>query len=151
VTQDPIGLAGGFNLYQYADNSQSWIDPAGLATYNTMPSIDGFQKHHIVPQQLADHPAFKASGMNIHSTKNIIYLPTHAENHPTRTIHRGSHPGYTTEVRNGLNEIELVGRQQGWNQTQYQSAVNDLISDNRQGLRTGEIRLNKNSVRTGAC
>jgi RHS repeat-associated protein len=30
VSQDPIGLAGGSNAYQYAPNSNSWIDPTGL-------------------------------------------------------------------------------------------------------------------------
>ena len=29
--QDPIGLAGGINLYQYAPNTLSWIDPWGLS------------------------------------------------------------------------------------------------------------------------
>ncbi|MDU5454778.1 MAG: RHS repeat-associated core domain-containing protein, partial [Pseudescherichia vulneris] len=29
--QDPIGLAGGLNLYQYAPNPLSWIDPLGLS------------------------------------------------------------------------------------------------------------------------
>ncbi|WP_354675712.1 RHS repeat-associated core domain-containing protein [Pseudomonas syringae USA007] len=31
TTQDPIGLDGGFNLYQYAPNTISWIDPWGLS------------------------------------------------------------------------------------------------------------------------
>ncbi|MNH12060.1 putative deoxyribonuclease RhsC [compost metagenome] len=31
VTQDPIGLAGGRNLYRYAPNPLGWIDPMGLA------------------------------------------------------------------------------------------------------------------------
>ncbi len=30
ISQDPIGLAGGINLYQYAPNPLSWIDPFGL-------------------------------------------------------------------------------------------------------------------------
>ncbi|MCI1045767.1 MULTISPECIES: RHS repeat-associated core domain-containing protein, partial [Caballeronia] len=30
ITQDPIGLAGGTNLYQYAPNPVQWIDPLGL-------------------------------------------------------------------------------------------------------------------------
>jgi len=30
VSQDPIGLKGGNNLYQYAPNPCSWIDPLGL-------------------------------------------------------------------------------------------------------------------------
>ena len=39
VNQDPIGLAGGHNLYQFAPNSNTWIDPLGLSlSYVTFPS-----------------------------------------------------------------------------------------------------------------
>nr|WP_232109587.1 RHS repeat-associated core domain-containing protein [Pseudomonas juntendi] len=27
ITQDPVGLAGGLNLYQYGPNPQNWVDP----------------------------------------------------------------------------------------------------------------------------
>jgi len=30
VSQDPLGLAAGENIYQYAPNTQGWIDPLGL-------------------------------------------------------------------------------------------------------------------------
>jgi len=33
VSLDPIGLAGGNNMYQYAANPVAWIDPLGLAGY----------------------------------------------------------------------------------------------------------------------
>ncbi|MFE8647282.1 RHS repeat domain-containing protein, partial [Sphingomonas sp. NCPPB 2930] len=33
VNQDPIGLAGGTNLFTYGPNANNWIDPAGLAGY----------------------------------------------------------------------------------------------------------------------
>jgi uncharacterized protein RhaS with RHS repeats len=29
MNQDPIGLEGGFNVYQFAPNAQDWIDPSG--------------------------------------------------------------------------------------------------------------------------
>lgn len=31
ISQDPIGLAGGDNLYAYAPNPTGWVDPLGLA------------------------------------------------------------------------------------------------------------------------
>ncbi|MFH3350286.1 RHS repeat domain-containing protein, partial [Klebsiella aerogenes] len=31
ISQDPIGLAGGLNVYQYAPNPLGWVDPWGLA------------------------------------------------------------------------------------------------------------------------
>ena len=31
INQDPIGLLGGDNLYQFAPNIQGWIDPWELA------------------------------------------------------------------------------------------------------------------------
>ncbi|WP_306291859.1 RHS repeat-associated core domain-containing protein [Rodentibacter caecimuris] len=35
MTQDPIGLKGGMNLYQFAPNVQAWVDPLGLARFCT--------------------------------------------------------------------------------------------------------------------
>ncbi|VVN75153.1 hypothetical protein PS712_00681 [Pseudomonas fluorescens] len=36
VTQDPIGLSGSFNLYNYAPNSTGWIDPLGWTCSTTL-------------------------------------------------------------------------------------------------------------------
>ncbi|MFG1172773.1 RHS repeat-associated core domain-containing protein [Erwiniaceae bacterium CAU 1747] len=35
ITPDPVGLAGGLNLYHYAPNPLTWIDPLGLSCGNT--------------------------------------------------------------------------------------------------------------------
>nr|WP_245169455.1 RHS repeat-associated core domain-containing protein [Burkholderia seminalis] len=41
VSKDPIGLAGGVNVYQYAPNPVHWIDPLGLTK---CPCADDFEK-----------------------------------------------------------------------------------------------------------
>nr|WP_269139421.1 RHS repeat-associated core domain-containing protein [Burkholderia vietnamiensis] len=37
VSKDPIGLAGGINVYQYAENPVHWTDPLGLASKLACP------------------------------------------------------------------------------------------------------------------
>ncbi|MEK7893027.1 RHS repeat-associated core domain-containing protein, partial [Burkholderia contaminans] len=37
ISKDPIGLAGGINVYQYAPNPLGWIDPIGLAKCRPCP------------------------------------------------------------------------------------------------------------------
>ena len=44
TTQDPIGLLGGFNCYQYGLNPTGWIDPYGLTCKEN--TWNEFQKHH---------------------------------------------------------------------------------------------------------
>nr|WP_237150821.1 MULTISPECIES: RHS repeat-associated core domain-containing protein [unclassified Pseudomonas] len=36
VKQDPIGLNGGDNLYQYGSNPLGWIDPLGLDVHHSI-------------------------------------------------------------------------------------------------------------------
>jgi RHS repeat-associated protein len=36
TAEDPIGLAGGDNLYQYAPNPMAWVDPAGLVRWDVV-------------------------------------------------------------------------------------------------------------------
>ncbi|MEX6664250.1 RHS repeat-associated core domain-containing protein [Pseudomonas sp. W2-17] len=70
ITQDPIGIGGGVNLYRYATNPIAWIDPKGLAslfelgTYGELNGPthigDGLQAHellrheYLVQQNLAE-------------------------------------------------------------------------------------------------
>ncbi|MGE9549512.1 AHH domain-containing protein [Snodgrassella sp. CS2] len=96
---------------------------------------------------MKDHDLLKAAGMNIHSIKNIIYLPTSADAHSTRTIHNGSHVVYTRDIEWQMNEINKRGQKENWTQTQYKEALNKLIKKERIGLRSGKTILNKNSIR----
>jgi len=49
INQDPIGLVGGINPYQYAPNPVNWIDPFGLSCKeNTWNSFQKKTKGHFV-------------------------------------------------------------------------------------------------------
>ncbi|MBJ2221792.1 RHS repeat-associated core domain-containing protein, partial [Pseudomonas sp. MF7453] len=58
---DPIGLAGGLNLYQYAPNAIGWVDPLGWAPVEPGDVIDygkrapGFEKHHGILDAWSKH------------------------------------------------------------------------------------------------
>ncbi|MBU9651916.1 RHS domain-containing protein [Burkholderia multivorans] len=41
VSKNPIGLDGGINIYQYAPNPISWIDPFGLSAASDLPRMKG--------------------------------------------------------------------------------------------------------------
>jgi uncharacterized protein RhaS with RHS repeats len=79
ASQDPIGLAGGENSFEYVTNPTLWIDPLGLASY-PLSAISGFQQHNIIPQKLDGSNIFaieqaKKAGFEINDQSNIIYLP----------------------------------------------------------------------------
>ena len=42
MNQDPIGLEGGFNVYQFAPNIQDWVDLLGLANRKTFNLGKGY-------------------------------------------------------------------------------------------------------------
>ena len=55
ISKDPIGYAGGLNLYVYAPNPVFWIDPFGLARIKN--AIEGERRHQLLNEQLrAKHP-----------------------------------------------------------------------------------------------
>jgi RHS repeat-associated protein len=43
ISQDPIGLAGGENIYAYAPNVWGWVDPLGLSCNKSQKKIPGIQ------------------------------------------------------------------------------------------------------------
>jgi RHS repeat-associated protein len=90
LCQDPIGLAGGINLYQYAPNAIDWVDPWGWSCSsdarklgNNLPGSPGsnFRPHHIVMSNSKDtrmrwlRRRMAKLNIDINDPKNGIWLP----------------------------------------------------------------------------
>jgi len=124
VNQDPIGLLGGDNLYQFAPNTQEWIDPLGESGYRLRKSMESqgvfrpassWQTHHLIPQAVwKENKAFfnsigmKGKGLGRDSWTNGLYMPSteaDARSSLREFFHRGSHNNYSDSVSRELQKI----------------------------------------------
>ena len=60
IHQDPIGLAGGINHYQYAPNPVNWIDPFGLCKEDKAPKKATRRQFTSTPYRPGESPLAKA-------------------------------------------------------------------------------------------
>jgi RHS repeat-associated protein len=79
INQDPIGLDGGQNLYQYAPNPLRWIDPWGWVNLNT----NGATGHFGVYEILVDGKVYKYGKADLNRVTKSSGLPTrlHQQDH----------------------------------------------------------------------
>jgi RHS repeat-associated protein len=127
---DPIGLLGGFNLYQYAPNGLTWIDPWGLSCGSDAVKLRKNMQnkrylepkyknsaHHIVMSNTKDklmqelRDKMGLLGIDINSAVNGVYLPTSSKvkaNAKTEaTAHSKVHTQkYKENVYNRLKDID---------------------------------------------
>jgi RHS repeat-associated protein len=85
VTQDPIGLLGGSNLYRYAPNPVAWTDPLGWMPLGNPVALG----HHMVPHAAATKLGV-APFNSIHNVPAMYWLEPGQWN---RVEHSGMH-GY---------------------------------------------------------
>jgi RHS repeat-associated protein len=161
TTPDPIGLAGGINLYLYAANPLGWVDPLGWSCSSSINKRinklkkQGYQDHHILSDKHAstkNHPLLKLAGFDLQSRQNKIFLPNKATAMADgrRSIHEGRHAGRVNDNLAGrMTQAERAGKRNNWSQAQYRKALDKIVSDERKLLRSGERQLNKNA-RPGA-
>jgi len=53
-TQDPIGLFGGFNPYEYSQNPLAWIDPLGLETKKRPSAFESTERRQTTIYEVVD-------------------------------------------------------------------------------------------------
>ncbi|RKO81928.1 Rhs family protein [Pectobacterium parmentieri] len=97
TTQDPIGLAGGLNLYQYAPNPLTWIDPLGLAKCSTETT----RVRHYTNRK--GSKAIEESGIIKSHDNNRVYVES-AKNKPLSSVE--AETKYQIDVGRGRDYIE---------------------------------------------
>ncbi|SFO31626.1 RHS repeat-associated core domain-containing protein [Pseudomonas syringae] len=119
ITQDPIGLSGGTNLYLHTFSPNNWIDPLGWCSTklgNNMGAKpgDGMANHHLLPEELIKIPQFKTMfgrlkviGWNPDGASNGIFLPSSKNLAQTTGMpgHWSNHGQYTEAVKNKLVKL----------------------------------------------
>ncbi|QDY40903.1 RHS repeat-associated core domain-containing protein [Candidatus Pantoea soli] len=65
ISQDPVGLAGGLNLYQYAPNPLSWIEPLGLSKCKVIEAKNRPEAINLARQH-SQVPGSSRGGKDIH-------------------------------------------------------------------------------------
>ena len=103
TTQDPISLAGGVNLYQYAPNPVQWIDPLGLANRPNNGKYNIFFDHSIDPSNRysSDAVQFKKANDSL-----IKRMNSDAE---FRRDMLGRHPELSDWMKNGSKSSSPSG------------------------------------------
>ena len=56
ISEDPVRLLGGSNLYRYVENTILWCDPLGLSSAKLNKALGGSKKgmqaHHLIPEKV---------------------------------------------------------------------------------------------------
>ncbi|SDP31704.1 RHS repeat-associated core domain-containing protein, partial [Pseudomonas cichorii] len=125
VSKDPIGYAGGLNLYAYAPNPVGWMDPLGLAKCSCDPC--GIAAH-------AEQPSPRPSGMQSHHIIQDAWAKTNVSDYS-----RGSAPAIllpaspqhstVTALQNARRDERLANGQSKWGtsmQEEFRNSYRDL-------------------------
>ncbi|PWU06494.1 MAG: hypothetical protein C5B43_01735 [Verrucomicrobia bacterium] len=106
----------------------------------------GYQQHHIISHTNAktkSHDLLKLANFDLQSTHNLMYLPSKAGLHPTRSLHRGKHfDDVSRRMEKRMDDIVKKGNAGDWTTNQYNEALMDILKDMRSQLKQSKIKLN---------
>ncbi|MER0209553.1 RHS repeat-associated core domain-containing protein [Brenneria sp. L4-2C] len=105
---DPIGLAGGINLYQYAPNALTWIDPLGLAKCHFSGNQGRNKAAHDLQQNgytvIAEELTMKVNGSRVRA--DFVAVDGHGKIHVFEAKHGNS--GLTkNQSRSGVFTLQI--------------------------------------------
>ncbi|NHZ66910.1 hypothetical protein F1735_32315 [Massilia sp. CCM 8694] len=152
ISQDPIGLAGGANMYAYAPNPTGWMDPLGWCSTALGKNIgakpgDGLQNHHLIPEEIMKDANYSAMfdklrslGFKDDGAPNGILLPGSSALAKSTNIpgHWSSHNQYTAEIEKDIIILESKFRRGILSDKKLSAGIAKIQSEARNGLMTGK-------------
>ena len=66
----------------------------------------GYQAHHIIPKEFADHPVIQKIGMDMDDASNGIFLRKPNDGVNTKSVHFGYHDEYSSAVSDYLDSLD---------------------------------------------
>ncbi|EFN7374043.1 TPA: AHH domain-containing protein [Escherichia coli] len=109
-----------------------------------MDTMQGYQRQHIIPYSLREHPIFVESGMSINGASNMMYLPV-AEGidpNPDLGLHKGwtaEHSAYKQMMEGELDRLARRANVEGWDYRRIQQDILDLQRNTRKGFQSGQL------------
>ncbi|MBD2822106.1 AHH domain-containing protein [Xenorhabdus sp. 42] len=108
-----------------------------------MDTKRGYQRQHIVPYSLRNHPLFVRSGMSINGASNMMYLPVAKgiDPNPNLGLHRGwtiEHVEYNKAMKVDFDTLYEVAKEEKWDYRRTQKEVLKLQQERRTGFQTGK-------------
>ena len=102
IHQDPIGLEGGENLYEYAPNPVNWVDPWGLKNKKVPGVVKEFD---IVPYRPGNSPLENHHGvLDVWASNNVPGYTSRAAGSPTMALSKEAHAATKQVYRDWLTE-----------------------------------------------
>ncbi|WP_442961510.1 RHS repeat-associated core domain-containing protein [Pseudomonas sp. C5pp] len=153
LSQDPIGLAGGINIYSYTINPVQEIDPLGWCSTklgNNMGARkgDGMANHHLIPEEVLSNPQYarmfdrlKSMGFNGDGASNGIFLP--GSKNLTQRIdlpgHWSNHGQYTAAIESKVSRLNDFFEAGVLSDTQLALGIGKIQNFAREGLEANKF------------
>lgn len=153
INQDPIGLAGGSNLYRYAPNPVSWIDPWGWCSSKLGRNMgarpgDRMGNHHLIPEEIMKDPRFakmfarlRGMGFEGDGAPNGIFLPGDKQLAAQTGLpgHWTQHPAYSADIENQVAALNRAAP--GLSDTQLALGIRKIQANAAEGLMSGKYAV----------
>jgi RHS repeat-associated protein len=155
ISQDPIGLLGGTNVYAYSDNPAAYADPLGWCATKLGQDMgarrgDGMSNHHLIPEELLkrrDYQAMfsrlKSLGFDGDRGSNGIFLPGSRKLASQIGLpgHWSNHRQYTTRIDSRVDALNQMFKSGQLSDTQLVLGIRNIQQLAAEGLENGRFAV----------